>query len=215
MKTKTALVAGASGLIGRELLEYLLSSPVYHKVIVLVRREIDLSHHKLVQELVDYRNLDLSKIKVDHVFCTLGSTIKKAGSKKAFREVDEVLPLKIARQLHKNGSELYSIVTAMGANSSSSIFYNKVKGQVENALQEIGFKHLGIFRPSMLLGDRKESRLGEEIGQRVMSCLDFLTPANYKAIHVKKVALAMLHHAERPKDGLSIVFSGEMVDLEV
>ncbi|MFT7421704.1 MAG: hypothetical protein ACI8UX_002191 [Psychromonas sp.] len=215
MVKKTALIAGASGLIGQELVKYLLASSLYDKVIILVRRKTNLEHDKLMQEIVDYNNLDLSKIKADHVFCTLGTTIKKAGSKEAFREVDELFPLDIARQLYKNGAEMYSIVTAMGANAGSSIFYNKVKGEVENDLQKIGFKHLGFFRPSMLLGERKERRLGEEIGQTVMSWLDFLTPSDFKAIHVEKVALAMLQYAAKPKKGLSIVLSGEMVTLKV
>ncbi|MFT5887008.1 MAG: hypothetical protein ACI9IP_003481 [Arcticibacterium sp.] len=215
MTQKTALIAGASGLIGQELVKYLLNSSLYNKVIILVRRKIDLEHAKLIQEIVDYKNLDLSKIKADHVFCTLGTTIKKAGSKEAFREVDELFPLQVAKQLYKNGAEMYCIVTAMGANASSSIFYNKVKGEVENGLQKIGFKHLGLFRPSMLLGDRKESRIGEEIGQTVMAWLNFLTPSDYKAIHIKKVALAMLQYAEKPKKGLSIVLSGEMVTIKV
>jgi uncharacterized protein YbjT (DUF2867 family) len=207
---KTALILGASGLIGQELLADLLASDTYEKVVALVRTSMNMTHPKLQELVIDFNSIDLKGIKPHHVFCTIGSTIKKAGSKDAFRRIDKEIPLEIAQLCHKNGAELFAIVTSMGADENSFFFYNKVKGEVENGLLNIGFKYLGIFRPSMLLGKRQEKRMGEKIGQFLMNRLDFLTPNLYKAIHVKKVANAMLQYAEIPLEGHSIVLSDKM-----
>jgi uncharacterized protein YbjT (DUF2867 family) len=206
---KKALLVGASGLIGHELLKNLLDSDMYETVTVLVRTPLAIEHPKLIQQVSDFKHID--QIKVDHVFCTIGTTIKKAGSKEEFIRIDKQIPLEIAQICHQNGASLFALVTAMGAAKNSMIFYNKVKGEVEEELAAIGFEHVGIFRPSMLLGDRPEKRLGESIGQKVMSLFDFIIPNQYKAIHVKKVADAMLKYAERPKEGLSIILSDVML----
>ncbi|MCR9064301.1 MAG: oxidoreductase [Cytophagales bacterium] len=207
---KTALIAGSSGLIGQHLLKELLASEQYAKVISLVRREQDLNHPKLEQRIIDFENLSATDLKADHVFCTLGTTIKKAGSKEAFRKVDEEYPLSIATQAQKQGAQLFAIVTAMGSNPDSFFFYNQVKGELEQALKKLNYTHLGVFKPSMLMGDREESRLGESVGQAVMSAVKFLLPANTKPIEGKKVAKAMIQYAKSPKTGLSEILSGEM-----
>ncbi|MCL4128064.1 UNVERIFIED_CONTAM: hypothetical protein GTU68_019691 [Idotea baltica] len=209
-ENKTALIVGATGLIGQALLNQILETGKYQKVIVLLRRELDFDHPKLEQKIIDFDKVNTLDLKADHIFCTLGTTIKTAGSKAAFRKVDEVYPFQIAENTFKNGASLFTIVTSMGADKNSSFFYNKVKGAIEDKLKSVGFEHLGIFRPSMLLGHRKESRIGEKIGKVFMSTLGFLIPKKYKAIHVDKVALAMLQYAKRPNKGLSVIESGEM-----
>lgn len=209
-ENKTALIVGSTGLIGQLLLQKLLNSKDYEKVTALVRRKLDLEHPKLVQQVIDFNKIDSIELKADHVFCTLGTTIKTAGSKEAFKRVDEEYPFQIAQNSYKNGAKLFAIVTSMGADKNSRFFYNQVKGQIENRLESIGFDHLGFFRPSMLLGERKESRLGEKVGQVVMNIFGFLIPKKYKAIHVDKVALAMLQYAKRPNKGLSQIESDKM-----
>ncbi|AWV98960.1 oxidoreductase [Arcticibacterium luteifluviistationis] len=208
---KSALLVGASGLIGKSLLKQLLESTDYEKVIILVRRKIDLEHPLLEQRVIDFDKLGSLTFKTDHVFCTLGTTIKTAGSKEAFKRVDEDYPFQIAENCFKNGATLFAIVSSMGSDKNSRFFYNQVKGQVEEKLENIGFPYLGIFRPSMLLGDRNEKRIGETIGQAFMKGLGFLIPKKYKAIHVDKVALAMLEYAKRPNKGLSIIESDKML----
>ncbi|MGR3810066.1 oxidoreductase [Jiulongibacter sp. NS-SX5] len=210
MQKKTALLAGASGLIGGHLLNKLLNSGEYDSVISLVRRPSDLKHPLLHEVVVDFDDLDPEIIKADHIFCTLGTTIKKAGSQEKFKMVDYQYPLDIAQKAKSNGTELYAIITAMGADSDSSFFYNRVKGDVEKELKKLDYEYLGIFQPSMLLGDRDEKRLGERIGQVAMKIFGFLIPKNYKAIEGEKVASAMLNYAKSPKEGLSVVSSGDM-----
>lgn len=151
---------------------------------------------------------DISR--VDDVFCTLGSTIKKAGSKAAFTEVDYHYPLIIAQHFYQQQASLFAIVTAMGANASSPLFYNHVKGKIEASLRAIGYQHLGIFRPSMLSGQRHEFRLGEKIGAMCMHALAFIIPKQYQVIEAKKVASAMLDFANKRPLGVSVIRSDQL-----
>ncbi|AZQ84000.1 hypothetical protein EKO29_08205 [Colwellia sp. Arc7-635] len=147
---------------------------------------------------------------IDDIFFALGSTIKKAGSKAAFTEIDYHYPLIIAKHFSQQKTPVFAIVTAMAANESSAIFYNQTKGKVESSLRNIGFKHLGIFRPSMLTGQRSEYRLGEQLGAIVMSAFAFLIPKKYQIIEAKKVASAMLTYAENPPKGVTIIQSDQL-----
>jgi uncharacterized protein YbjT (DUF2867 family) len=212
LNKKTALIIGASGLIGQELLSELLDSEMYQEVIILVRKSLGIKHPKLSEVIDDLKQIDLKGIKANHIYCTIGSTIKKAGSKAEFKRIDKEIPLEVAKQCHQNGADLFAIVTSMGADKNSMIFYSKVKGEVENELQSIGYRYLGLFRPSMLVGNRTENRLGENLGQIFMKSIDFITPKAYKAIDVSKVAKAMLQYAEIPEPGLSIILSDKMYD---
>ena len=228
---KVALIIGASGLVGQHLLMQLLDSSNYSKVIALVRKPLAIEHNKLEQRQVDFEHLaeeltryelasekqqpklttnidDLAKI--DHIFCTLGSTIKKAGSKSAFSKIDHQYPLIIAKHFYRQNTPLFAIVTAMAANESSSIFYNQVKGKIESALSDIGFVHLGLFRPSMLSGQRDDFRLGEQFGSVLMNVLAFMIPKKYRVIQAVKVANAMLAYAEHPPSGITIIQSDQL-----
>lgn len=210
MEKKTALIVGSTGMIGKLLTDRLLRDDFYAEVKTLVRKPSGVSHPKLNEIVVDFDNLDESIVKADHIFCTLGTTIKTAGSKENFRKVDFKYPLKVANAAKANGATFYGIVTAMGADNDSWFFYNQVKGEIEDALKAVDFKSLGIFQPSMLLGDRDEERAGESIGQKVMLGLKFAIPKNYKPIHGDKVAAAMQRVAKDEPAGVKVLESGKM-----
>ncbi|WP_310650260.1 hypothetical protein [Colwellia sp. MB02u-6] len=150
---------------------------------------------------------------MDHIFCTLGSTMKKAGSKTAFAEIDHHYPLLIAKYFYGQQTTLFAIVTAMSANEAFAdiaVFYNQIKGKIEKDLSNLDDQHLGLFRPSMLSGQRDECRLGEQLGTIVMIALAFMIPKKHQVIQAKKVAKAMLFYAENPPVGVSIIQSDQL-----
>ncbi len=203
---RTALILGATGLVGGELLALLLADPEYRQVTVLVRRNLPQTHPKLAQRVVDFKDLarGADAFLVDDVFCCLGTTIKKAGSQEAFRVVDYAYPLESAKLAVRQGAGQYLIITALGANARSSVFYNRVKGEVEEAISKLPIKSLHIFRPSLLLGNRQESRPGEKIAIAVMKPLGFLLAGplkKYRGIEARTVAQAMLRTAKRNLPG--------------
>jgi uncharacterized protein YbjT (DUF2867 family) len=161
---RKALIIGATGLIGSELVNLVSQSDYYQKIYVLVRRETGLGTDKIEEILVNFDDLEesLKSIQADDVYNCLGTTMKNAGSKEEFYKVDFSYPIEIARMMRKKGSDTFLNVSALGANKSSLIFYNRVKGELEEALQETGFDSLVIFRPSLLLGNRNEKRFGED-----------------------------------------------------
>lgn len=203
---KTALIAGASGLTGGYLLNLLLASPEYSTVIAYVRKSSGLTHPKLKEIVVDWETLQ-EPIAAEDVFCCLGTTIKKAGSQDAFRKVDYDYPLRLAQIQFRGGSQQFLLVSAMGADAKSSIFYSRVKGELENALQSIGYKSLHIFRPSFIAGPRKESRPGERIGLAIFSLLSplFIGPlTKYAPIQAEHIAQAMLRTAQKNEQGTNV-----------
>jgi uncharacterized protein YbjT (DUF2867 family) len=142
--------------------------------------------------IFDFDNIDSSKVVADDVFCCLGTTMKKAGSRSEFYKVDFNYPLQIAKAALSNQAKRFAIVSAMGANSSSLIYYNRVKGEIEGSLKQLNFESLLIFRPSLLVGERNEQRFGEKMGERLSKMLNPLIPAKYQAIEAQKVANAMV-----------------------
>lgn len=207
---KTALIIGATGLIGSHLTKKILSHPSYSTIKVLVRKPLDLQHPKLEQIIIDFDNFDKSLAVADDIFCCLGTTMKQAGSKEAFYKVDFTYPLEIAKAALKNGAKQYLIVTAMGADETSMVYYNRVKGEIEKALTDLHYPTLLIFRPSLLLGERKESRSGEGIATVIMKTFNFLIPNKYKAIKGETVANAMLDLAQKGIKGKDILVSEKM-----
>lgn len=202
---KTAVIAGASGLIGKQLMYKLLESAFYQKVIVLVRRELPLKHPKIEQLIVDFDNLAYyqEQLKGDDFFCCLGTTMKKAGNKEAFYKVDFTYCLELAKIALQNKASSFNLVSAIGSDINSSIYYSKVKGELEKALEALHFSQLNIFQPSILIGNRVEFRLGEKIGigiAQVISPLMFGGFQKYKPIHVAQVANAMLNAAQKKTD---------------
>lgn len=204
---KTALLTGATGLVGKQVLHNLLDSDDYKEVKVLTRRATGIKHEKLTEVLFDFDNPDASLVKADDIFCCLGTTIKKAGSEEAFRKVDFLYPVQVGRAGKLNGAEKYLIVTAMGADPKSVIFYNRVKGEVEKELTDLRFTTFHILRPSLLLGDRGETRFGEKIGEvlaRIVNPIMVGPLKKYAAIESEKVANAMVRFARLPEKGLFI-----------
>ena len=208
---KSALILGASGLVGSEVLSLSLESDLYDKIIIVVRSPLTIKHNKLVQKTIDF---DMPKweemFPVDHVYCCLGTTIKKAGSKTNFIKVDHDYPLAFAAAAKKWESSIFSVITATGVSPKSRIFYNNVKGQLEKNLKSLELFSTLIFRPSLLLGERKEFRLGEKIGSGIAKVTSWVTPKTYRAIHCKAVAKAMLAESLSDKTGFNIISNKSM-----
>jgi uncharacterized protein YbjT (DUF2867 family) len=212
---KTALVIGSSGLIGSHLVIQLLSNPNFEKVIVFNRRACLLLHPKIEEYLIDFNNLKAIEpfVKGDVMFCTMGTTIKKAGSKEAFRLVDVVYPEQFTEMALHNQVKQFLIISSLGADLHSNNFYLKTKGEIETFLQNSAFKSVSILRPSLLLGDRKEFRLGEKIASYVLPVLSLFLIGpfkKYRAIEAKTVAKAMLEIALQNKSGFNIYQSDEL-----
>jgi uncharacterized protein YbjT (DUF2867 family) len=209
---RTALVAGATGLIGKQLLQLLLVDPHYSRVKAISRKALEFEHPKLENLVLDFGKLSEhhNELKTDEVFCCLGTTIKQAGSQEAFRKVDYEYPLELAKLTRNQGATQYLLITALGSDARSRIFYNRVKGEVEQAIGEVGFQTYHILRPSLLLGERSEKRAGEGAATVVYNALGFLIPLKYKAIDSAKVAWAMAHFAKQHSTGKFIHESKEL-----
>lgn len=193
---KTAIIVGGSGLTGTQLLKILLTSDVYAKVICLVRSNTKISHPKLEQHVIDFDNPDTYEglIEGNDMFCCLGTTIKKAGTEAAFEKVDLVYPVQFAKTAALKGIKQFSMISSLGANPNSNNFYLRTKGKCEEELRRIGFQSTSIFRPSLLLGNRKEFRLGEKIAEffmRIFSICMVGKLKKYRAIKSQDVAYAM------------------------
>ncbi|MEK6482167.1 oxidoreductase [Catalinimonas sp. 4WD22] len=205
MENRSALIVGATGLIGAELLRILKHHSYYQKVYVLTRRPLDISHERITEIIVNFDELKADDLpQIDDIYCCLGTTMNKAGSKEAFRKVDYYYPVKVAELGKEKGARQYLIVTALGADKKSSFFYNHVKGEVEEALFKLGYRTLHIFRPSVLLGKRNENRAGEGIAQVVMQALNPLMLGalkKYRPIEGKNVAEAMFIAAKQNLSG--------------
>ena len=216
---KTALIAGASGLVGGQLLRQLLDAPEYDRVIAVGRRPVDGAHAKLTQVTADFAALDgvASELRADDAYCCLGTTISAAGSRDAFRAVDHGAVLALAWAAQRGGAQRFFTVSSLGADAQSRVFYNRVKGETEEALQVLDFGTLGIFRPSLLKGRRREFRLGEKIGHGVMALagpLLFGSWKKYRAIEAAIVARAMLRCSlGAPGQGVLVFESDEIEDL--
>ena len=208
---KTALVAGATGLIGGQLLTLLLASDRYAKVIAFTRHALPV-HSKLIQLSIDEENIGAleSGSHVDDVFCCLGTTMAKVHTKEKFYFVDFTLPYLLAKNSLQHGAKQYLLVSALGANKKSSIYYNQVKGEIEEAISNFGFETLHIFRPSLLLGPRAEKRSAEDAAKFFYRIFGFLIPVKYKAIESLKVARAMVHFASQDQGGNFIHESTEL-----
>jgi uncharacterized protein YbjT (DUF2867 family) len=213
---RVALLAGATGLVGREVLAALLTDKRYAAVHCVSRRALKVSHPKLFNHVVDLTaSMTLSDIpRIDDVVIALGTTIKVAGSQQAFRAVDFDAVLAVARAGRARGATRLSVVSAMGANAKSSIFYNRVKGEMEAAVTALGYPTLIIARPSMLLGDRQSlaqpTRPGERFWGPAMTLLKPLIPANYQAINAAQVARALLGAMHDADPGTRVLLSGEL-----
>ncbi len=212
---KTALIIGATGLVGGFVLEDLLNDDYYSEVIVLTRKSLNKSNPKLKEILVDFNNLENYKndIKADTVFCCLGTTIKTAGSQEAFKKVDYEYPLRVAEIAKENGATNYLLISALGSSKSSIVFYNRVKGEVEADIAKLNFESFHILQPSLIIGERKESRTGEDIAQKLSPVYDaimFGPLAKYKSIKASQIAKAMVYYSKLVTKGIMRHESSEL-----
>src|ERR1039457_4733801 len=209
---RTALVAGATGLVGREILAAILADDTYVAVHGVGRRPLATTHPKLTFHVLDFAAIP-SLPAVDDVFIALGTTIKVAGSQPAFRAVDFDAGLALAVAGRSSGATRLGIVSAMGATEKSLIFYNRVKGEMERAVPRLGFDSLVFARPSMLIGDRESlgqpGRSGERLALIFMK-FGALIPANYRAIEAVRVARALVHAVKTAEKGTRVLLSGDM-----
>lgn len=205
----SALVVGSTGLIGTECLRVLSEDDDHRPVVALTRRPLPGPVPPSVSErLISFHRLEEHRddIRGDHVFCALGTTIGKAGSKERFREVDHDLPLTIARLALENGARHFSLVSAVGADAQSRVFYNRVKGELERDIRALGYPSLVILRPSVLAGDRRESRPMETLGRLLLR----LVPGRYHPVHARAVAATMARLAREEAAGVRVVESEEI-----
>ena len=203
---RTALVAGATGLVGSQLVTTLLEDERYETVKAITRKPLNRTHPRLENHVIDFDVMSqyVDELKADDIFCCLGTTMKTAGSKEAFEKVDYHYPLELAKRCKELGATQYLLVSALGANLRASVYYNRVKGRVEEAVKLVGFESTHIFRPSLLVGPREEYRSGEAAAKWFFRNFGFLVPSKYKAIASIKVARAMAHFARSGERGVHI-----------
>jgi uncharacterized protein YbjT (DUF2867 family) len=210
VKQHTALIAGASGLVGGECLRRLLASAAYSMVTIVTRRSLgDAARHPKVREIVvDFARLEniQAELRADHVFCTLGTTIRKAGSQAKFRQVDYEYPRHLAQLTRANGARHFSLVSALGASSNSGVFYSRVKGELEDALRAMGWPSLCLLRPSVIAGERQESRPLERVGEWLLR----FGPSTYRPVAAGSIAAAMIATAQHQAAGVTILESREI-----
>ncbi len=208
MRVKTATVIGATGLIGGHLVRLLQAESSVETIRLPVRRPVNISGNKLAVTLIDFTDPESFKLAIDGsdaVFCAVGTTQKKVkGDKEAYRKVDYDIPVQAARFCAEIACERFLLVSSVGADSGSNNFYLKLKGEVEDRVRQQAIRQIAIFRPSILLGDRKESRPGERIGQIAMQALSFLLVGGlkkYKPVEAKEIAAAMIAAAQNGAAG--------------
>lgn len=161
----TALIAGATGLVGGHVLQLLLAGGAYERVVAVGRRELATRYQRLEQRIVDFDTLDaLADFPAaDDIYCALGTTIKRAGSQEAFRRVDHDYVVALAHAGLRAGATQFLLVSAIGADPNARVFYSRVKGETEAAVRQLPYRGIQIFRPSLLLGERAEFRIGERV----------------------------------------------------
>ena len=215
---KTAVIIGGTGLIGNELLHLLLDSSDYNKVIAFSKREMLLEHPKLVVNIIDFDQPETyaDLVQGDDFFCAIGTTIKKAGSKNAFKKVDYEYPKQFATLALKNGIKQFLLISSLNADENSGNFYLKTKGEIQSFLKNSNFESVSVVQPSLLLGDRKEFRFGEKAGAIVMKVFSFLlfgSLKKYKPIQANTVARALFVLAQKKDSGFNIYQSDVLEEL--
>ena len=206
----SVLLVGATGLVGGEILKLLNADPGWERVVVLARRRlvVPITTPTLEAHIVDFETLELQPelFAVNTIICALGTTIRQAGSQDAFRKVDFEYPLTVARLGLEAGATHLLLVSALGADSGSGVFYNRVKGELEEAIRTLGYPALTIVRPSLLLGDRDEFRLGE----RIASKLAWAVPRKFKPVPASAVAATLAREARSNRAGVRVIESAEI-----
>lgn len=202
MNKKKAIVIGATGMVGTQLIKLLLQNKAYTEVVSLVRRPGGVVHPKLTERVVNFDEPDTWSefVTGDVLFSTMGTTIAKAKTKKEQYKVDFTYQYNVANSAARNGVRSYVLISSAGANARSKNFYINMKGQLDEAIQALPFEYISVLRPGQLAGDRNEKRLGEKIGLSVMGGLNKIGLfGKYKPIQAGKLARAMVHAAELRK----------------
>jgi uncharacterized protein YbjT (DUF2867 family) len=210
----SVLLCGATGLVGSECLRLLAVDPAFGRVVTIGRRPLTAAQQALTdmsrieQHVVDFDNLaaHAGAFAVDAIICALGTTLRQAGSKGRFRQVDLGYPLAVARLGVEQGASHFLLVSSIGADAGSRAFYTRVKGELEDAVSGLPYRSITIVRPSLLLGERREFRLGEEIGKRFA----FLMPRRYRPVPASAVAAVLVQAAKDDAPGRRVIESQEI-----
>lgn len=206
------MLVGATGLVGQSVLHKALSSERVARVVAPTRRALA-AHPKLLNPVVDFEQLpdDADWWSVDAVICTLGSTIKVAGSQAAFYRVDHDLPLRVAQLALRHGARAYALNSALGADPTSRVFYSRTKGELERDLQTLAYPSLTLVRPGLIGGDRHESRPAEQIGVRIAQALQPLLPRRYRVVPAERIAHHLLASALAAQPGVRVLMSEQLL----
>lgn len=212
---KTAIITGASGLIGSKLLTMLLHNKEYDKVVSLGRKKLKIKHAKLTQQVVDFEDPETYELYMqgDVFFCCLGTTQKQTPDKNSYYKIDHDFPVSLANSASKVGIQQFHFISAIGANRSSSNFYLKTKGETEDDLKKAGLACLIIYQPSLLTGRRKKQRFGERMAAIIMKVINpFLMGGlkKYRSIAAFTVAKAMLNQSLKEKKGVSVYTTNQI-----
>lgn len=211
---KKAAIIGATGLIGGHILQQLTNDDSVEEIRVVVRRPMQASCPRIKVIQISFSDTDALRKAVsgcDSVFCAIGTTRKKTPNLQEYRKIDYDIPVTVARLSAEEGVRSFHLVSSVGANSQSSNFYLKMKGDTEEAVQQSGLAGLVIYRPSLLLGNRKEVRIAERISTLMMPFISLLFPANYKPIQASTVASAMIRDAKNEISGCITAHYSEMI----
>lgn len=212
---KTAIVLGATGLVGKNLVQILIHDELFSTIKVFVRRSLGFTHPKIKENIVDFNDFNSFKehIKGDVLFSSLGTTIKQAGTKDAQKEVDFTYQYEFAKAASDNGVLNYCLVSSTGANANSRVFYSRIKGELENSVSELSFEKICILRPSVLVGVREEKRMGEIFGSSIISVLSKIIPPlkKYRGIKGEEVAMALINSYKKSFDSRIQIFELEEV----
>lgn len=208
MEGKTATVIGATGLIGGHLVDILSNDKTFSKIRVLVRRDVTYADSKIEVRLIDFSDEDAFRSGIagsDAVFCAVGTTQKKVGgNRKEYRKVDYDIPVNAARFCAETGCPAFLVVSSVGASSSGRNFYLRLKGEMEEGVRKTSVESISVFRPSMLTGERKENRFGEDSAKFLSLLFSFMIPEKYKPVQAFEVAKAMTEAARLKKPGFKI-----------
>lgn len=211
--SRTVLVIGSTGLVGRECVRLLLADDTVSRVVALVRAPTQIfgSSSKLDMQPVDFDRLSsyTDLFAVDQIICAIGTTLRKTPDRDVYRSIDYGYPLTAAKLGKDAGTHHYLVVTALGADSRSRVFYNRLKGEVEDDLTALRFRSLTIARPSVLIGERSEARRSEKIAWK----LSAITPRKYKPVTAANVSRALVNAAREDRPGKRIITNAEMLDV--
>lgn len=212
---KSAVIFGATGLVGRQVLRLLIDSDEFKKVTIVVRKPFQFQHSKLTQLVSDFSSVESLKneLQSDVFFCCLGTTRRKTPDLKEYYQIDHDYPLKAAQIAKELNVEQFHLVSALGANAESKIFYSRTKGEVENDIIDLQLPATYVYRPSLLVGQRKETRRGEKIGAWLLKILNPLLigkAKHWRSIKATQVAYRMYHNSLKPKPGVHILLSEDI-----